>query len=226
MCAVRRFVELLTPWDTPAMMAAIAVVVLSDAVAFADLRNRDEPVFERDVLPILAQRCLSCHGRGIRKAGLDLRSVAFMQIRDTGRPVVVAGSAESSLLFQRVAEGSMPPDEELTEEQIAIIKSWIDAGAPADDPSLVYGAGFFRQWGTCVVSLTVFIGLVAVVVYYARRCAGSLVVAGGVLPVLLTASSTAFWYPPDELSLASVGISSLTICGGGIIWLRSAFRRD
>ena len=53
--------------------------------------------FTRDVLPILSNRCLKCHGATIQLSGLDLRTRAGMLAGGKHGPGVVPGNAEASL---------------------------------------------------------------------------------------------------------------------------------
>jgi hypothetical protein len=112
----------------------LAVLVASATAS----RGRTTPQFEKDVLPVLTARCLKCHGAGKPKAGLDLRTRAGMlQGGETG-PALVPGSAARSLVFQMVRKGEMPPrGSKLTGKQVALLKAWIDGGAPAarSDPA-------------------------------------------------------------------------------------------
>ncbi len=95
--------------------------------------------FNRDIRPILADACFHCHGPdpGSRKVGLRLdREDGVFAKRDDGN-VVVKGSPEKSLLYQRLvtkdADEVMPPPDshkELKPEQIALVKRWIEQGAP------------------------------------------------------------------------------------------------
>ena len=91
------------------------------------------PQFERDVLPILTQYCLKCHGLEGRMAGLDLRTPNLILCGGDNGPALIQGSAEESLLFKRIASSSMPPGNEkkLTVEQVEMIRRWIASGAPA-----------------------------------------------------------------------------------------------
>jgi hypothetical protein len=98
----------------------------------------DGPRFEPDVLPVLTAHCLKCHGAGKKpKAGLDLRSRAGVLKGGESGPAVVPGSAENSLLVQMVRKGEMPPqgNPPLSAEEVALLRRWIDAGAPALEPS-------------------------------------------------------------------------------------------
>ena len=89
--------------------------------------------FERDVLPILKAYCWKCHGGEAWKAELDLRSLPLIIRGGKNGAALIRGSADQSLLYQKLAAGSMPPGDALkpTDEQIAAIGDWIDAGAPA-----------------------------------------------------------------------------------------------
>ena len=96
---------------------------------------RESPEFNRDVRPVLAEACLACHGpnENTRQADLRLDTDAFI-----GR-VVVPGDAEASPLFQRLTQadriGKMPPvssGRSLTDEQIDLVRRWIDGGAAWD----------------------------------------------------------------------------------------------
>lgn len=93
----------------------------------------DTPLFERDVLPIFTAHCLKCHGLENRKAELDLRTPPLVFQGGMNGAVVVKGSAEKSVLFQRIALGAMPPGEakKLRPDQIDVIRRWIDGGAEA-----------------------------------------------------------------------------------------------
>jgi mono/diheme cytochrome c family protein len=92
--------------------------------------------FSRDVLPILSDKCFTCHGpdASARKADLrlDLKESA-LRVKD---PVIVAGKSDQSDLYSRitsdVADEVMPPKKSgrsLTKDQIETLKKWIDSGA-------------------------------------------------------------------------------------------------
>ena len=98
----------------------------------------DRPVdYLTEVKPLLRKSCYSCHGQEKQEAGLrlDVRKHA-MQGSDEGA-VIVPGKAGSSLLLSLVAgldedRGLMPPEGEgtpLTEDQVALLRSWVDQGA-------------------------------------------------------------------------------------------------
>lgn len=95
--------------------------------------------FNRDIRPILAENCFFCHGPdpGTRKAGLRLDTEAglFEKRKDDPAPVLRGNAAESELykrLLSTDKEEVMPPPDshkKLKPEEIALLKSWIEAGA-------------------------------------------------------------------------------------------------
>src|SRR6516225_8880672 len=100
----------------------------------------DAADYTRDVKPILAQRCVGCHGPQKQRGGLRLDAAATIRKGGNKGPAVVPGKSADSLLVKAVtaAEGvkSMPPKgPPLAADEIAVLTAWIDAGAavPADE---------------------------------------------------------------------------------------------
>ncbi len=89
--------------------------------------------FETEVLPILKSTCIQCHGAAVKLKELDLSSYEGVMKGSEGGPVIVPGKAEESRLYKMVSEGIMPAGGKgrLSEPQLATIRSWIEAGAPA-----------------------------------------------------------------------------------------------
>jgi hypothetical protein len=89
--------------------------------------------FEKEVRPLLAQQCQKCHGGGTQKGNLRLDSrAAVIAGGDTG-PAIVPGKPDESLLVDAVAYGDvyqMPPTGKLADKQIAILRRWVEQGAP------------------------------------------------------------------------------------------------
>ena len=91
--------------------------------------------FARDVQPLLARRCLACHGPDDAEGGLMLGSRATaLAVTDSGEPAIVPGDAHGSALLDRITSESewdrMPPEgDRLTPEEVEILRTWIDGGA-------------------------------------------------------------------------------------------------
>ncbi len=109
----------------PTLAAALAVVA-GTAGAAVD--------FEKDIRPVLRERCVECHGPKKQKASLRLDSRAFAFKGGEDGAVIVPGKSAESKIIARVT--STDPDEvmpskgeRLTAPQIAALREWIDAGA-------------------------------------------------------------------------------------------------
>jgi hypothetical protein len=91
--------------------------------------------FNRDVRPILSDKCFFCHGPDPRKREADLR----LDVRDAAieAKAFLPGKAEMSEVIQRIlttdADDHMPPAKSklsaLTPDEISILKQWINEGA-------------------------------------------------------------------------------------------------
>ncbi|MCA9167266.1 MAG: DUF1549 domain-containing protein, partial [Planctomycetales bacterium] len=96
--------------------------------------------FNRTIRPILADHCFACHGpdESKRAAGLRLDTLDGQhEPADSGAIAIVVGKPEASELVARItsddSSSRMPPpeaDNDLTEEEIALLQQWIRAGAP------------------------------------------------------------------------------------------------
>ena len=129
-------------------LAAIIVSGLGHS-ALADGPERLAPNAAKQwqtVKSLFRARCVSCHGPEKQEGGLRLdRGERIEQGGDSGK-AIVAKSPNDSPLLERVAttdeDERMPPAGEgtpLTEQEVAIVRAWIEAGAPwevtEDEPS-------------------------------------------------------------------------------------------
>jgi mono/diheme cytochrome c family protein len=90
--------------------------------------------FDRQVRPIFAANCLSCHGAEKQRGGLRLDNAAAAREGGNSGAVIVPGQSAESKLIHAVAghdpDTKMPPGEQsLTAADIEILRKWIDAGA-------------------------------------------------------------------------------------------------
>ena len=96
--------------------------------------------FARDIQPLLAERCVKCHGSEKQKGGLRLDAKArALQGGDDGK-IIEPGNSASSRMIHLVAgleeDTVMPPEgkgDRFTAEQIALLRAWIDQGADWPD---------------------------------------------------------------------------------------------
>ena len=100
----------------------------------ADVERQFER-YEKNIRPLLQERCVACHGGDDAEAELDLRSLASLVRGSRTGPVVIEGAAEKSILIRKVTSHAMPPAGEgqpLTDSEIQTIRSWIDRGRFVD----------------------------------------------------------------------------------------------
>lgn len=94
----------------------------------------------RSAMQLLKAECFSCHNEKKKKGGLVLTSrEALLKGSDAG-PVAAPGERDTSLLAQVLladADPHMPPERQLTEPQIGLIRAWIEAGLPWDEAALL-----------------------------------------------------------------------------------------
>ena len=118
-------------WMPAALLVTYAVAVHSPLVA----QKAPATVTEKDVLPILEQKCFQCHSEALKMSNLDLRTRATMLKGGDKGPALVPGNAEGSAIYRRIAgietpQMPMQPQPPLSEREVAILKNWIDQGAP------------------------------------------------------------------------------------------------
>ena len=116
------------------MMRAIltSLAFLPVALMFSSSTAQDVS-FNADIRPILAERCLECHGPDAEKREAELR----LDIGEVAKKsVLVAGKPEKSELLRRLTSKDpdevMPPPgsrKPLTAKQIETIRRWIQQGA-------------------------------------------------------------------------------------------------
>ncbi|MEX2138545.1 MAG: PSD1 and planctomycete cytochrome C domain-containing protein [Pirellulales bacterium] len=109
------------------------------AMTAAPVQSADPIDFNRDIRPILSDKCFKCHGfdDATREAGLrlDKREVAIAPL-ESGSVAIVPGKATESELVVRVtskdADVKMPPPDSgkrLTDDEIAKLTRWVAEGA-------------------------------------------------------------------------------------------------
>ncbi len=99
--------------------------------------DRKTPVlYEKEIEPILVNKCAFCHSGNVKEGKLDLSSYdTLMRGGKRGPAVIPFKSGESLLakLSQKAIRPFMPPrsEEALSPTELALIKLWIDQGAKA-----------------------------------------------------------------------------------------------
>ena len=110
---------------------------LSVFVSCSTAASTDEPVdYHKQIKPILAEQCFSCHGALRQKGGLRLDAAVFLSKGGDSGPLYSDRKSAGSLLIERLtsedSDERMPLEgKPLKAEQIALLSKWIDQGAVA-----------------------------------------------------------------------------------------------
>lgn len=131
--------KLLTATGIAACLTA-SIVLQADAARAGDVR------FNRDIRPILSDRCFHCHGpdEEVRQANLRLDrpdGADGSHRTDAGVTVIQPGSPSDSELWLRISADDpdlrMPPPDDhkqpLTDSEQELIRQWIEQGAEYED---------------------------------------------------------------------------------------------
>lgn len=93
--------------------------------------------FNRDIRPILSDKCFSCHGTGSEDPAADLRLDQFEAATESA---IVPGDVDGSEVVARIEsddpDSIMPPPDshkELSPDEIKLIRQWIKQGAVYED---------------------------------------------------------------------------------------------
>ncbi len=116
-------------WSASVLMADESIAGSANGIEF----------FEKKVRPILVQHCYECHSGIERNGGLLLDSKDGLLTGGDSGAAVVSGDVERSRIIEAVRyqnpELQMPPDNSLTNADIAILEQWVTMGLP--DPRTV-----------------------------------------------------------------------------------------
>ncbi|MCA9085897.1 MAG: PSD1 domain-containing protein [Planctomycetaceae bacterium] len=103
------------------------------AAPLSSLRADDgEDFFENQIRPLLAERCVKCHGANRQSGGLRLDTREHLLKGGDSGEVVDLSDVPSSLLLTAVAgdgDLQMPPDDPISAAEVAALTQWLVAGA-------------------------------------------------------------------------------------------------
>ncbi|MEX2163003.1 MAG: c-type cytochrome domain-containing protein [Sulfuricaulis sp.] len=136
------------------MDTRISFIVVAGILAVSATGCTRDVSFKADVYPVLSRNCLACHkpgGEGYAASGLSMENHEMLMKGTKFGPVIVPGSSLNSslvLLIEHKADPSisMPKprkdltgksrahllawsSEQLSTDEIGLIKKWIDQGA-------------------------------------------------------------------------------------------------
>ena len=138
----------LSAWSFSTARADSAPAIPKDQIEF----------FEKNVRPVLVEKCYGCHSTQAKKLKGKLLLDSRQGLAKGGEsgPAIVGRDADQSRLIQAIRwsdpDLQMPPKEKLSAAQIAALEQWIKMGAPdpresASDPSSAKAKGIDIEQG-------------------------------------------------------------------------------
>jgi WD40 repeat protein len=105
-----------------------------DPIKVLMLDRKDAVTWEKDIEPILADKCAYCHSGKIQEGKFDMGTYESLMKGGKRGAAIVPGKSGESLLIKlggKTMNPVMPPksEEPLKPEQLALLKIWIDQGA-------------------------------------------------------------------------------------------------
>lgn len=102
--------------------------------------------FDRDIAPLLKSRCVKCHGPAKQEGKLDLSTAVGVARGGESGAAVRPGNLDDSRIWARVIAKEMPPEEPLSDDEQALVRTWISEGAPGLPIQDKLGAAQNEHW--------------------------------------------------------------------------------
>jgi len=117
---------------TTHVIAAAAAILAAPGAAHAQAVS-----FSKDIVPMLREQCVKCHGAKAPQAGFSVISFAAIDKGGRGGKVLAPKAADSRLIkyLEGTLKPQMPIGAPMKKEQIARFKAWVDQGSKTDVPA-------------------------------------------------------------------------------------------
>lgn len=126
-------------------LVLFAVLSLTTSHGFVNA-TEPETRLPEEIVQILKVRCLSCHGPTKQEGGLNLSLPQTIARGGESGNLINRTETLQSLLWTRIAEGEMPPEEPLEKEEQAAIQHWIEQGSPGVPAEVPPPADHDEHW--------------------------------------------------------------------------------
>ena len=116
-------------------VAAVAIAAFGLLALPADAVAQDEVTFTKDVAPILQRSCQECHRSG---SIAPMSLLTYEETRPWARSIrdkVVTRSMPPWYIDRNIGVQGFKYDYSLTDEEIEVVATWVDAGAPRGNPA-------------------------------------------------------------------------------------------
>lgn len=122
------------------MRSGILIPVFLLLTSVAQGQTPAKVTYDEHVLPMLREKCLSCHGQDKKSGGLSLHTFARLMEGGSSGVIVKPGDPDGSTLFGVVAhkvEPYMPPRSPMLAKEADLLRRWIEMGALENSGSKV-----------------------------------------------------------------------------------------
>ena len=140
----------------PAILASAGALIFSSPLVVATSQIEAPQVaakvdWARDIQPIFAESCYSCHGPKTQLGGLRLDTRATALAGGQSGKVILPGDSSNSLILKRIAGSGgltrMPMGgQPLSPERVELLRKWIDSGAPWPESAAAPVAAVKPHW--------------------------------------------------------------------------------
>lgn len=126
---------------TKAAVAGVIAAAFCVGVFAGEDSKKAKINYQEQILPIIRNRCASCHNADKQKGGLALDDYGSAMRGGSSGKVIEPGDLDSSGLWHAVNHSEqpfMPPNSpKIPDPELALIKQWIEGGAPETSGSAV-----------------------------------------------------------------------------------------
>ena len=119
------------------MGVALVGTLIMVAPPLAAAQAAPEVTFTKDVAPILQRSCQSCHRPG-PGGGAPMALLSYSDVRPWARAIKARTAARTMppwFIEKEVGIQAFKDDPSLSDEEIAMVGRWVDAGAPRGNPA-------------------------------------------------------------------------------------------
>ncbi|MCA9129694.1 MAG: hypothetical protein KDB22_21560 [Planctomycetales bacterium] len=140
---MNRLIKLFVPKAEFSWLVWILLPASITVAAQSDFARAAEIDFGRDIQPILNKNCTACHNDKKHEAGLNLANFQALMLGGDSGSAIDEDDWASSLLLERIIskDDPMPPEdndvgaENLQTDELELLRSWLQRGAPAPSAS-------------------------------------------------------------------------------------------
>lgn len=89
----------------------------------------DSVGYKEDIQPIFQRTCIACHSGVVKQLNLQVTAYSPLLAGSMRGPVVIPGDPDNSVLWQALDSGKMPLIGSLADDEIELVRRWIELGA-------------------------------------------------------------------------------------------------